>query len=160
MSFRIRAKATSDGDELAAKWTERYGAPNIVSRGHEHHPLMLEGFVAEENGRMSGALTIARLGDEMEFVTLDSFAENMGIGTALLEAAVTLARDEHMLRLRLVTTNDNIRALRFYQRRGWRMAALHLDAVDAARKIKPEIPALGDHDIAIHHEIEFEITLA
>jgi hypothetical protein len=45
-------------------------------------------------------------------------------------------------RLRLVTTNDNIRALRFYQRRGWRMAALHLDAVDAARKIKPEIPAL------------------
>lgn len=157
MNFRIRPKTSADGAMLALQWTERYGAPNIVSRGREHHPLSLEGFVAEEDGQVVGALTFARRGDEMEIVTLDSFIENRGIGTALL-AAAALAGVEHMRRLCLVTTNDNIHALRFYQRRGWSIVGLHLDAVDAARKIKPQIPATGDHGIAIRHEIEFALN--
>ena len=130
-----------------------------MSRGREHHPFLLEGFVAEEGERLLGALSFARLGDELEVVTLDSFIENLGVGTALLKAAETLARTEHMHRICLVTTNDNIHALRFYQRRGWSIAALHLNAVEAARKIKPQIPQTGDHDIAIRHEIEFELNL-
>jgi hypothetical protein len=61
-----------------------------------------------------------------------------------------------MRRIWLVTTNDNVRALCVYQRRGRNMAALRRDAVDVARKIKPQIPETGDHGIAIRHEIEFE----
>jgi hypothetical protein len=59
----------------------------------------------------------------------------------------------------LITSNDNIRALRFYQRRGWDMVALYRNAVDESRKLKPEIPQRGDHDIPVRHEIEFELLL-
>lgn len=155
MSVRIRPKTAADGAALGLHWMKRFGAPNIVSRGRGHHPLTLDGLVAEEDGRLLGALTYERSADEMEVVTLDSYVENRGVGTALLDAAAMLARVEHMRRIWLVTTNDNVRALRFYQRRGWNMAALHLDAVDEARKIKPQIPATGADGIAIRHEIEF-----
>ena len=59
-------------------------------------------------------------------------------------------------RLWLVTTNDNLDALRFYQRRGLRITAVAAGAVDEARKIKPGIPLLGDHGIAIRDEITLE----
>jgi ribosomal protein S18 acetylase RimI-like enzyme len=155
----LREKRHSDGARLASVWKERYGGTSIVSRGVEHFPLDLEGFVAEADGEMLGALTYTFHGGDLEVVTLDSFAENRGAGTALLAAAVEEARALGAGRAWLVTTNDNIRALRFYQRRGWDMAALHRDAVATARRIKPSIPPTGDHDIAIRHEIEFEHRL-
>jgi hypothetical protein len=58
------------------------------------------------------------------------------------------------------TTNDNVDALRFYQRRGFRLAALRTRAVDELRRrLKPTIPAVGEHGIPIRDEIELEIEL-
>jgi hypothetical protein len=57
----------------------------------------------------------------------------------------------------LVTTNDNTHALRFYHRLGFRLAALHPGAVEAARRLKPEIPLLGLDEIPIRDELELEI---
>ena len=155
----VRAKETRDRDTLSAVWTERYGAPTIVARGIARKPLDLPGFVATDGDTLIGALTYALVEDEVEVVTLDSLREDNGIGTALLDAAVAFARDAKAFRLCLVTTNDNIRALRFYQRRGWAMSGFYRDAVTAARRLKPEIPLAGDHDIPIRHEIEFEFRL-
>lgn len=59
----------------------------------------------------------------------------------------------------LYTTNDNTRAMRFYQKRGFDMTELFRGAVDRARKIKPEIPLTGDDGIPLRHEIRFERTL-
>jgi hypothetical protein len=61
--------------------------------------------------------------------------------------------------LRLTTTNDNLTALRFYQRRGFRIAAVRPGAVAAARRLKPTIPELGEHGIPIRDEIELALTL-
>lgn len=158
--MQLRAKTKADNTALAAAWTERYGGVTIVSRGREHMALELEGLVVEANGAILGALTFHREGDEIEVVTLDSFSENKGAGTALLAAAADLARHEGARRLWLVTSNDNIRAIRFYQRRGWEMVALYRNAIVEARKIKPEIPIIGDNGIAICHEIEFELRLS
>ena len=55
---------------------------------------------------------------------------------------------------------DNTHAIRFYQRRGWRFAALHKGNVDRARALIPEIPLLGFDDIQVRDEIEFERWLA
>jgi GNAT superfamily N-acetyltransferase len=131
----------------------------VVSRGVVHDAPALDSLVAEEDGALVGAVTLRQAGDEAELVTLDSAAENRGVGSALLDAAAAWARERGLRRLWLVTTNDNLRALRFYQRRGWSMCALHRDAVAAARLLKPEIPSIGDHGIPLRHEIEFELLL-
>jgi ribosomal protein S18 acetylase RimI-like enzyme len=99
-------------------------------------------------------------GDACEIVTLDSQREGWGIGTALIEAVKAAARQSGCGRLWLVTTNDNTHALRFYQKRGFILAALHRDAVAASRAIKPEIPFFGVDGIPIRDEIELEMSLA
>ena len=62
-------------------------------------------------------------------------------------------------RLWLITTNDNLPALRFYQRRGFVLAALHRDAIAASRRLKPQIPLLGLDNIPIRDELELEMAL-
>ena len=77
----------------------------------------------------------------------------------LLEAAVNAARSSGCYRAWLITTNDNTPALRFYQKKGFRIAALHKDALEVSRKLKPEIPQHGVDGIAILDEIELECNL-
>jgi ribosomal protein S18 acetylase RimI-like enzyme len=62
-------------------------------------------------------------GDSCELVTIDSLDEGSGVGTALVEAVAKAARAAGCCRLWLITTNDNLRALRFYQRRGFELVA-------------------------------------
>ena len=96
----------------------------------------------------------------VEFVLLDALERRHGIGTALLEAVIEIARKSNSRRLWLVTTNDNLYALRFYQRRGLRLARLWAGSTTEARKkLKPEIPLLGEHGIPIRDELELELVL-
>ena len=94
-----------------------------------------------------------------EVVTLDSLRPGRGIGTALIEAVKSAASAAGCRRLWLITTNDNLHALGFYQKRGFRLVAVHPGAVDAARRLKPEIPLNGNDGIPIRDEIELEIVL-
>jgi N-acetylglutamate synthase-like GNAT family acetyltransferase len=96
---------------------------------------------------------------ECEIVTLNSLLEKQGVASRLLEAAENTAVQNACHRLWLITTNDNIPALHFYQKRGFRIAKIHLDAIQKARELKPEIPEFGWGDIPIRDEIEFEIIL-
>lgn len=95
---------------------------------------------------------------ECQIVSLDSKQENQGIGTALVNCVVQAAREKGCLRVWLITTNDNTRAMRFYQRRGFNLVALHFDAVNVSRELKPEIPLRGWDGIPIRHE-EFELII-
>jgi len=160
MSFTIRAIQADDAAALSALWREHYGAPVVVSRGRLSDPLSLPGFVACDGATIAGVVTYRVDGESAEVVTLDSLSEGRGIATALLDRVVHDARAKGVKRLWLITTNDNVSALRFYQKRGWDMVAFHRDAVAEARELKPEIPLVGDHGIAIRHEIEFELWLA
>lgn len=90
---------------------------------------------------------------------MNSVRENQGVGTALLKAVESAARDAGCHFLRLVTTNDNLKAMKFYQRRGFVLYALHPDAVTQSRALKPEIPTTGNDGIPIRDEIELEFTL-
>jgi hypothetical protein len=53
----------------------------------------------------------------------------------------------------LVTINDNVDAVRLYQRRGFHLARLRSGAVDRARESKPTIPLLGRHEIPVRDEL-------
>ena len=155
--IQVREKQPGDSAALMALWTAHFGSPVVVARARKRDPAKLPGFVAEEDGKLLGAVTFLREEDEIEVITLDSAAENRGVGTALLEAVAALAKEQGVWRLCLVTTNDNIRAIRFYQKRGWNLCAFYRDAVAAARKLKPQIPLIGEDGIPIRHEIEFEL---
>jgi N-acetylglutamate synthase-like GNAT family acetyltransferase len=95
----------------------------------------------------------------LEIVTIDATTRHAGTGSALLAAVVDLARELVLDRVWLVTTNDNLDALRFYQRRGLRIAAVTPGAVDHARELKPTIPAVGAYGIELHDELILELRL-
>ena len=57
-------------------------------------------------------------------------------------------------------SNDNPPALRFYQKRGFALVAVHANAVERSRQIKPEIPLIGRGGIPIRDEIELELRTA
>ena len=80
-------------------------------------------------------------------------------GTELLNKAIHKARNIGCYRIMLITTNDNLNALRFYQKRGFDIVKLYRNAVDVSRKLKPQIPLIGMDNITIKHEIELELIL-
>lgn len=151
---RMRPLGESDRGWVERFTTDAWGAPVVVSRGALHRPAELDGFVAECGAHVCGLVTLHPTGDACEVVTLNSFVHGAGIGQALMGAAERFARDRGCRRLWLITTNDNTRAVRFYQRSGMRIAAVRLGAVDGARALKPEIPLTGEDGIPMHDEIE------
>ena len=96
---------------------------------------------------------------DCEIVSIDSLRENEGIGTALIEKVVEEAKANQCRRVHLTTTNDNLRGLGFYQKRGFQLCALRVNAMEEARKLKPEIPLIGENGIPLRDEIELEILL-
>lgn len=144
---------------LGRQLTRLWGSPQVVSRGYIHDAARLPALVAESSGALVGAATFAIRDRDCELVTLDAFRSGQGIGSALLAEVANEAARCRCRRLWLVTTNDNLRALRFYQRRGMRLAALRPGAIEESRRIKPSIPLVGEHGIPIRDELELELLL-
>ncbi len=153
----VRAIAAADRATVAGLVEELWGSPIAVVHDTVFTPATLPGVLAERDGRAVGLLTWTVDGDTLEVVTIDAFPAGAGTGTALLEAAAEAARVAGCRRLVLTTTNDNVDALRFYQRRGFRLVALRPGAVDDARaRHKPAIPATGAHGIPLRDELDLE----
>jgi len=131
----------------------------MVAKGKVHYVDKLPSFVALNEGKIEGLLTYHIENGECEIVSLDSLKENQGIGSKLIDCVLSEAKKQGCKRVWLITTNDNLKAIRFYQKRGFNMVALYLNAVEKARKLKPEIPLYGFDGIPIMHEIEFEKIL-
>jgi GNAT superfamily N-acetyltransferase len=132
----------------------------VARLGVMEHPLEHPSLVAIEDGALAGVLTYVIRAGECEVLTLHAARRFGGTGTALVDAVKRLAREAGCTRVWLITTNDNVDALRFYQRRGFRLARLHAGAVDRARAaLKPELPEIGDHGIPLRDELELELDL-
>ncbi|HEY6569706.1 MAG TPA: GNAT family N-acetyltransferase [Candidatus Limnocylindrales bacterium] len=116
--------------------------------------------IVEADGVIEGVLTWELSGTSMEVLTLHAARQWSGVGTALIAAARRVAEASGARRLWLITTNDNVDGLRFYQRRGFRLARLHPGAVDRSREtLKPAIPEVGDHGIPLRDELELETLI-
>lgn len=155
----LRDGRGSDRDQIARFLRDSWGSTTIVSRGRPHDASELEAIVAIRDEALVGLATFRLQRDECELVTLDSTERGSGLGTDLLLAVIHEARTRGARRVWLITSNDNLDAVRFYQRRGMRLVAVHRGAVDDARRIKPSIPLVGDFNIAIHDELELELLL-
>jgi uncharacterized protein YhfF/N-acetylglutamate synthase-like GNAT family acetyltransferase len=117
------------------------------------HPAL----IAEADGALAGVATWIAAAGSVEVLTLHAANPWHGAGSALTAAARTLAGAIGARRLWLITTNDNLDALRFYQRRGLRLVTVHAGAVDRSRAtLKSAIPAIGLFGIPIRDELELE----
>ena len=156
--MEIRPVDQKNRAQIDAFITHHWFTLQMVVHGESIDLGSADGFYALDN-EIIGLITYRLLGSEIEILSLDSIHENLGVGTTLLNEVIQKAREIGSSQIKLFTTNDNLHALRFYQKRGFNMVKLHLNAVDQSRKIKPEIPLIGIDGIPIRHEIELVLEV-
>jgi GNAT superfamily N-acetyltransferase len=133
-----------------------FGGDYVVSRDIIHDPTKLPGFIAVDGRERIGLATYHIDGESCELVSIDALCQFVGVGTALLEAVEKAARVADCKTLWAITTNDNLDALRFFQKRGFVISAYRLDGMKRIRSMKPDIPETGYYDIPVRDEIELE----
>jgi GNAT superfamily N-acetyltransferase len=156
----IRAVAPGERDWVEAWVRERWGDASVIAHGVRFYPHDLPGLVVLRGGERVGLVTYHIAKRACEIVTIDSLYPGQGIGTALIEGMVQVARQAGCERVWLVTTNDNLDALAFYQKRGFVLSGLHPDALAQSRRLKPQIPFTGAHDIPLRDEIELQRAIS
>ena len=158
-NWYVRPVHPEDRDWILQFMAERWGAHIVVVHDAIYRPSDLRGFVAVQEEKRVGLITYRVEGKGCEIVTLDSIRPSIGVGSALIEAVRKAAREAGCERLWLITTNDNLNALRFYQKRGFVLVAVHRNALERVRKLKPGIPLIGAEGIPLRDEIELEMIL-
>ena len=123
--MNIRRLASEDLPRLRQFWIEHWGGEVMITRGNIYRPEQLEGFVIEDGSEWIGLLTFVIKEGELEVTSLDSLRQGHGIGSLLLSQVVEEARSRDCRRIFLITTNDNLNALGFYQKRGFELVALY-----------------------------------
>ncbi len=106
-----------------------------------------------ESDQIQGLVTYVLRDKEVEIISLDSLIGNSGIGSRLLLAVEQIGIKHGAVKSVVITTNDNLRALGFYQRRGYRLEQIIHDAVTQAREQKSTIPQVGYDKIPLLDEI-------
>ena len=160
MAFSLIRLAESDRPALRQFWRSHWGDTIMVARGQIFRPDELDGFIAVDGAEWVGLITFYFEAAFCEVMSLDSLRPGSGIGTALINSVADLARQTAGCNsLKLITTNDNTRALRFYQKLGFELVALYRQSIKASRKLKPSIPELGLDGIPIRDELELELRL-
>ena len=155
----VRRITVDDLPRLRAFWKENWGDEFVVAHGMIYYPDTLDGFIALDDDEWIGEITYTFSEDECEIVSLDSARQGLGIGTMLINKVVEEAREKDCRRIFLITTNDNLNALGFYQKRGFELVAVHRGGVNESRKIKPGISLIGANNIPLRDEIELEMLL-
>lgn len=154
-------KELSDDDRIWVKERTEllFGGDFVVSRDTVHDPHKLPGFIACEGHERVGLVTYCINDEGCELVSVDSLCQFMGIGTALLEKVETEAMAAGCTKIWCITTNDNLDALRFFQKRGFLISGFRVAGMTKIRLLKPNIPTEGCYGIPIRDEIELEKTL-
>jgi ribosomal protein S18 acetylase RimI-like enzyme len=160
MSNMIIHRLNSNDREWVSQFMlKHWGSNKVVSRGVVYYPQDLPGFVALYESEKVGLVTYNITGTSCEIVTINSIRPSSGVGTVLIEAVKDTAMKSGCKRLWLITTNDNLNALRFYQKRGFMLVAVHRNALELSRTLKPGIPLIGRDGIPLRDELELEMIL-
>jgi len=155
----VRSIEACDRNWVESFVKSHWGSEIVVAKGRVLRPVELDGFVGFNGKNPVGLLTYRIEGPDCEIVTIDSIAQGEGVGTALINAVRERAKVKGCRRLWLITTNDNLNALGFYQKRGFRLIAIYPDALEASRKLKPQISIKAANGIPIRDELELELDL-
>lgn len=155
----MREAGAEDHDVIRRVLDASWGSTTVVAHGCVYDAAKLSALLAERDGVVVGLVTYVIADDALEIVTLDAVVPHGGVGSALLAGAADMTRKAGARRVWLITTNDNLDALRLYQRRGMRITAVAPGALDSARALKPSIPLVGQYRIPLRDELTLELTL-
>jgi ribosomal protein S18 acetylase RimI-like enzyme len=146
--------AAADAAFIDEHWRRLWGLP-VFTLDREYQPTDVEGLVYRDDGGVAGGLvTWDADGDRAEIVTLDAFEQGRHVGGRLLDGAEEELRRRGVKLVTIMTTNDNLRAIAFYVRRGYRIVAVHLDAMERVRQLKPGVPQTGQDGLPLRDVIE------
>ena len=159
-NYEIKALQEKDREKVNKILINEWEATDIIIRGKVIDGTKLDGFIALRNNEIIGLVTYMIEANECEICSLNSFIENKGVGTALINSVKEYAKNNKCTRIKLITTNDNIRGLEFYQKRGFTFSNLFKNSIEEySRKLKPQIPLYADNGLPIRDEIELEIII-
>ena len=155
----VRIIKETDKDWIRSLMIKSWGS-EVVIASKPFNTMKLPGFIAEIDGKLIGVLTYNIANEKCEIVSLNSSVEGKGIGTALIKKVKKFAKEKNYKCILLVTSNDNIDAFRFYQKKGFRIIKIYPNAIEEARKLKPQIPKTGYYEIPMKDAIELEHRLS
>ena len=151
----VELRMVPAGDPAVAGFLRERGMAVVARRAALIDALARPAITAIEDEELAGVLSYDLGPIECEILALYTARQWSGIGSALLGAVVHLATASGCRRCWVVTTNDNVDALRFYQRRGFHLTALRCGAVDEARRVlKPAMALIGEYGIPLRDELE------
>jgi ribosomal protein S18 acetylase RimI-like enzyme len=129
----VREAAPADRERALEIFRREFSGRQLVAEGQPVSVSDARLLVAETEGGVSGALAWRRHNGHLHIIALatDPMWQRAGVGGYLLAEAEALARREGLPRVVVTMTNDNIPALYFYQRRGYRLSALLSGAVSS-----------------------------
>ena len=152
--FKICSSDVIEKKLISNFFVEHWGSPEMVVSSGKYHCDQLDGYASlNKENVINGLITYIIKGEKCEIISLDSIEEGKGIGTSLVNRVESTAKTKKCKYIEIITTNDNLNALAFYQKRGYRIVGIEINAVEKARKIKPEIPLISDEGIPIKDEI-------
>lgn len=126
---------------------------NIVISSKNYRLEELPGILAYDKEEIFGFLTYNIDDNYLEIISLNSYLENFGVGTNLLKMCEDLAVKAGIQTIKVTITNENIKALYFYQKRGYRIVEILPNEASKGRKIHPNIPYVGENGIQVTDEI-------
>ena len=130
---------------------EKWGSKKMIVSTGDYSIQTLSCFIYEIDDVLLGMLSFSETKDTIEIVSLDSSWRNRGIGSSLLRTLENRA-EELKKNVQVVTTNANHKAIKFYERHGYKCVFVFEGAVDEARKVKPTIPLI-EYGIEVHDEL-------
>lgn len=155
----ITQPSSKDFSWLTCFFNEHWGGTTMVSKGTTYNVLNENIMLAKRGDNIVGILVYKIFKDEAEILTLEALEKHHGIGSKLLFRLEQNLKTQNIHSINLITSNDNLNAIRFYQRKGYSFKNIYIGAIDKARMVKPTIPSIGNYGIHVKDELEFEKRL-
>ena len=144
---------------IAGEFHSKYA----VSKGKKVDASLLPRFLALDGKKKLVGLAsyqVNKSKKSCELVVIIVRNHGKGLGTRLIHRVEKAAREKGCGKVWLITTNDNLEAISFYTKRGYRLTEIHLNAMEISRKLKPQIPKIGRYGIPLMDEWEFTKELS
>ena len=156
----LQLRVVTDKTELCRIMLARWGSQSMMIDLHVYDVAEIDALgLYEPSGRTAALASWTMRGDIAYLCALHSLKPGEGVALQMLDAVMNTARAAGATKLKAMLTNDNMPGMTFYQRCGFRLSGLYLEAIDHYRSVVPDIIKTGYKDIPIHDAIELEIAL-